>query len=135
MMIWGLNESKKITMYSYLYYHLYELVSTIRRFNARESAIIYLSAIVSFLTIPFVGFLLSTVLPSKYNLIFIILLGGYSFLVFYINKKYFEKESRLKGIYSKFKNQSTLQRKIGYVVVVLTFFLSLVLFFIFLSLF
>ncbi len=122
-------------MYSYLYYYLYELVSRIRRFNARESAIIYLSAIISFLTIPFVGFLLSTVLSTKYNFVFILLLGVYSFLIFYINKRYFEKEGRLKGIYSKFKYQSILQRKIGYVVVVSTFFLSLLLFFIFLSLF
>ena len=121
-------------MYSYLYFHLYELVSGIRRFNARESAIIYLSVIISFLTIPFVGFLLSKVLSAKYNFIFIIILGSYSFFVFYINKKYFDKESRLKGIYSKFKTQSILQRKSGYLVVILFFFLSLVLFLVFLSL-
>jgi hypothetical protein len=110
-------------------------VSGIRRFNARESAIIYLSAIISFLTIPFVGFLLSTVLSRKYNFIFIISLAVYGFLIFYLNKRYFEKEQRLKGIYSKFKNQSILQRRIGYVVVVLTFFISIILFFGFLSIF
>ena len=42
-------------VYGYLYYHLYDLVSRVRKQNARESAILYLSVAICILTIPFLG--------------------------------------------------------------------------------
>ncbi|HET9056595.1 MAG TPA: hypothetical protein VFN30_07100 [Chitinophagaceae bacterium] len=121
-------------IYNYLYYHLYSLISVVRRFNARESAILYLSAIIAFLTMPFISSLLSKLLSGSYRLLFILLLGVYCALIVYLNKKYFEKGERIKKIVHQFKNESILQRRVGYGVVVLAFLFSIAAFFIFLSL-
>ncbi len=120
------------TIYSYIYYHLFDLVSRIRKLNARESAILYISAIVFFLTMPFIAVCIKLIgNTSRGEFIFLIFV--YSFLVFFLNKKYFEKSYKLKEISQKFKNESAIQKRIGYSIVVGLFLLSLVLFFVFLS--
>lgn len=120
------------TVYGYIYYHLFDLVARFRKPNARESAILYISTIVFFLTLPFFAAAIKF-LGSMPRGIFITLIVAYGFLISYLNKRYFEKSYRLKQIGNKFKNESLTQKRVGYGVVIGLFLLSLVLFFIFLS--
>ena len=116
------------TIYNYIYYHLFDLVSRFRKLNARESAILYLSTIVFFLTMPFVAGAIRFIgsMPSG---VFMTLVVGYGFLISYLNKRYFENPHRLKQIIQKFKNESLILKRIGYFVVVGLFLSSLILFF------
>lgn len=120
-------------VYGYLYYHLYDLVSRVRKLNARESAILYLSVAICLLTIPFLGSVLFKLVGHIPKGLFFAFILGYGSLVVYMNKKYFENEKRLKAISSLFKNESLFQRRIGHAIVVILFIASIALFFFFLS--
>jgi len=117
----------------YVYYHLFELTTGIRKFTARESALLYLSIIFFFLTSPFVMVLLIFQV-IKVRLFFILLGLGYWMLIYFLLKKYFERKDKLNEIRQKFKDQNLFQKRIGYWVVTILFFSSFVLFFFFLSL-
>ena len=122
-------------VYDYLYFHLFELVSKIRKLNARESTLLYLSAILFFITSPFVFAVLSLVL--KYvnaELLYMVLSLGYGILIYFINKKYFERTNKLKDIKQKSEKEGIVQKRIGYCVVVLLFLSSFPLFLFLLSL-
>ena len=120
-------------VYGYLYYHLYDLVSRVRKQNARESAILYLSVGICLPTIPFLGSVLFKLFGHISKGVFFAFILGYGSLVVYVNKKYFENEKRLKTISSLFKNESLFQRRIGHAIVVILFIASIALFFFFLS--
>ncbi len=123
-------------VYNYLYYHIFDLVSKIRSNNARESTISYLSVSIVFLTIPFIfGFINRYIINRPSLVLFLIVILGYGAIIFFLNKKYFENKKRISSILSRFKNESLFQRRIGYLIAVVFFLLSLVLFFIFLNLF
>ena len=120
-------------IYDYIYYHFFGLVSRYRKINARESALLYIAAIIYFLTLPF------AIIPlySIYNfssIFFMIFALGYAALIYFLNKKYFGSSKRIKRINQRFKNESVLQRKIGYTTVILLLLSSFALFFFFLSL-
>ena len=91
------------TVYFYIYFHLYILVSKFNKRNAREGAIVYFSLIILFSSWPFVVVTLKNILnvPST---VFIIVMVIYMSLIFYTNKKYIQKLHRLKEIYQRFKN-------------------------------
>ncbi|KIC89060.1 hypothetical protein HY58_18940 [Flavihumibacter sp. ZG627] len=120
-------------IYGYLYYHLYDLVSKVRKLNARESAILYLSVAICLLTIPFLGSFMFKLFGHVHKFIFFAFILGYGSLVVYMNKKYFDNHKRLKEISSLFKNESNFQRRIGHATVVILFIASIALFFFFLS--
>ena len=113
------------TVYFYIYFHLYILVSKFNKRNAREGAIVYFSLIILFSSWPFVVVTLKNILnvPST---VFIIVMVIYMSLIFYTNKKYIQKLHRLKEIYQRFKNESVPQIRLGYIVVVSLFFTSLI---------
>ena len=120
------------TIYNYIYYHLFELVSQIRKLNARESAILYLSAIIFFLTMPFVaaGFRYIGNVPRT---VFLIVILGYSFVIVFLNTKYFQRSHKIKEVSQKFENESLAQKRIGYGVVIALFAFSIVSFVLLLS--
>jgi hypothetical protein len=64
-----------------------------------------------------------------------ILTLGYGFVIYFLNKKYFERKNKLNEIMQKFKNENLLQRRLGYIVVILLLLSAFPLFFSFLSLF
>lgn len=119
-------------IYDYTYYYIFELVSSLRKRNARESALLYLTLITYLLTAPFiiVSFY-STFKPSQSLTIAVILI--YAGVVYSFNKKYFARAQKIRDISRKFKPESTLQKRIGYSVVIFLFLLSFVSFFFFLS--
>mgnify|MGYP007016125650 CR=1 FL=1 len=120
-------------VYGYLYYHLYDLLSRLRKLNARESAILYLSVAICLLTIPFLGSILFKLVGQIPKFVFFGFILGYGSLIVYMNKKYFENKKRLKAISSRFKNESLFKRRIGRSIVVIFFVTSIALFFFFLS--
>lgn len=123
-------------IYDYIYYHLYGLVSKIRKLNSRESTLLYLTIVLFFITSPFVLILINSILKyAESQLIFMILTLGYGFVIYFLNKKYFEKKNKLNEIMQQFKNENLLQRRLGYIVVILLLLSSFPLFFLFLSLF
>lgn len=122
-------------IYDYIYYHLYELVSKIRKISSRESTLLYLTIILFFITSPFILILISSIFKSaESQLVFMLLNLGYGFVIYLLNKKYFERKNKLNEIMKKFKNESLLQRRVGYIVVILLLLSSFPLFFFFLSL-
>jgi hypothetical protein len=120
-------------VFGYLYYHLYDLVSRVRKLNARESAILYLSVSICLLTIPLLGSFLVKLLGYVPKSLFITFILGYASLIVYLNKKYFDNKKRLNAISNMFKNESVFQRRIGHATVVMFFIASITLFFFFLS--
>ena len=85
-------------IYDYIYYHLYDLVSKIRKHNSRESTLLYLTIVLFFITSPFVLILINSILKyAESQLIFMILTLGYGFVIYFLNKKYFEKKNKLKN--------------------------------------
>ena len=123
-------------IYDYIYYHLHELVSKIRKMNSRESTLLYLTIILFFITSPFIVILISSILKyAESQLVFMILSLGYGFVIYFLNKKYFERKNKLNEIMQKFKDENLLQRRFGYIIVILLLLSSFPLFFLFLSLF
>jgi hypothetical protein len=119
-------------VYDYIYYHFFELVSKYRKVSARESALLYIAVIIYFLTLPFIIVPLYSMIKSPK--IFLMLLSlGYGGLIHFLNKKYFERTKKIRAINQKFRDESTLQKRIGYAVVILLLLSSFVLFFFFLS--
>ena len=115
-------------VYRYLYFHLFSLVSSYRKETARESAILYLSTIVFFITLPFIGLLISYSIGSGFRPLRFVIVIGYAMLIHYFNKRYFERKQRIKLILGEFGNETKLQRRIGHVVAVLALIGSLLLF-------
>ena len=100
--------------------------------NARESAILYVSAIIFFLTMPFIAALIKSFgkMPRE---AFMILIVVYSLLIFFFNKRYFENAGRIRQMGLKFGGESLIQKRIGYCVVIALALISFILFFFFLS--
>jgi hypothetical protein len=119
--------------YDYLYYHIYGLVSKLRRPGARESTILYITVIIFFITWPFISAITFSLFKSQKVIVMVVDLA-YCLFIKYLNKKYFEKANKLKEIDRRFKNDGLLKERVGYGIVVLLFLLSFVLFFYFLSL-
>ena len=111
---------------------MFDLVSKYRKINARESTLLYIAVIIYFLTLPFilVPVYSITKLPKSF---FMVLVLGYAGLIYYLNKRYFERKNKLRKINEAFRNESVLQKRIGYSVVVILLLSSFVLFFFFLS--
>ncbi|MFT3945342.1 MAG: hypothetical protein QM763_00095 [Agriterribacter sp.] len=119
-------------VYDYIYYHFFELVSKYKKVGARESALLYISVIIYFLTLPFA--MVSLISLFKVHKIFFFILGLiYAWGIYFLNKRYFERTKKIKAINQRFRGESTLQRRIGYVMVILLLLSSFVLFFVFLS--
>jgi hypothetical protein len=121
-------------IYDYIYYHFFDLISKYRKTNARESALLYISIIVYFLTLPLIilplHFHLMSNLPSIF---FILLCLGYAGIIYFFNKRYFEKSKRIRDINKRFISENLLQRRVGYMAVILVLLSSFILFFFFLS--
>lgn len=120
--------------YNYVYYHIYQLTSKWRKYNARESAILYLSVILCLITMPFVFGIISKLFGSIPKGWFFIIGGIHCLLIYWLNKKYFERKNYLKKILDQFKNESDFQRKLGLLISLLLLIMSPVLFFLLLTL-
>jgi hypothetical protein len=116
--------------YHYLFYYITYNSNRIRKYNSRESAILYLSAIVFFYTFPFIGKAISAFDHKSSSTLFFVIALLYGFLIVYVNKKYFEKQSNYRRIINKFENASQSQILFGRVVawmVLLSSFIAFIL--------
>lgn len=121
--------------YNYIYYHIYQFISRWKKYNARESAILYLSAILCFITLPIVWGAISEYIGKLPKWLFFLICGIYCLLIYWLNKRYFERNNRIKEIRGQFKNQTGFQNKIGLIIIILLLISAPVLFFLTLTLF
>jgi hypothetical protein len=122
-------------IYNYVYYQIYQLISKWKRYNARESAILYLSAILCFITIPVILGAVSKFIGVPPKWLFFLTGGICCLLIYWFNKRYFERNNRIKEIHQQFKNQTGFQNKIGLVIIILLIISAPLLFFLILTLF
>jgi hypothetical protein len=115
--------------YHYLFYFTQYNVNKIRPLNARESAILYVSAIVFFLTMPCIAKGIVEVIGKGQRGIFYAVLLGYGFLIYYLNKSYFEKKKVYIQVAEKYKKQSSAQIAVGRTIAWLSLAASFFLFF------
>ena len=61
-------------IYDYIYYHLYEPTSKIRKINSRESTLLHLTTILFFITSPFILIFINSIFKyAKSQLVFMLL--------------------------------------------------------------
>jgi len=114
------------SLYHYVYFHLYDFVLSVRKVNARESAVLYLTVMVFFITLPLFVFIFDQLFYKGMNKVIFMTSGFvYSLLIYYLNKRYFENSRRWKQIISKYSIGDSKKRKIGHIVVIVFFFASI----------
>lgn len=114
--------------YHYLFYYLNYNTSRIRKYNSREAAIIYLSVIVFFYTMPFVAVGIHSINSQTPKVLFYGVVLAYGFLVFYLNKRYFENKSTYVNIMNRYKRGNKTAVAIGRVVAWVVLITSLAVF-------
>lgn len=122
-------------MKRYLYFHIYILVRSYIRFNARESAILYFSAIVNFITLSFVMVIIWKVFGELHKRVFLAICLAYSCGLYFVIKRHFGNVDEMKKIIRQFEKESKLERTIGTALVILQLAVSPIIFFLTLSLF
>lgn len=121
-------------LYDYLYYHSFLLFSLIRKVNAREGAILYLTILLFVSSLPLFVFLFHDFLLN--STLFLLFSVGYGVALYYLNKRYFEKKEKVKKIIKRYKDESKVLNFLGFfVVVALYIFAFFVLFFLIKTLF
>lgn len=101
-------------VYKYIFFHLYEFVNHRGWRNPRESAILYISLIITFLTIPFIIALEVKVAMPK--ILFLTIFVAYGFVIFWLNKRYIEQKTVLIAILNRFKYETSKGKKMGYII-------------------
>ncbi len=115
-------------LYDYLYYHSFLLFSLIRKVNAREGAILYLTILLFVSSLPLFVFLFHDFLLN--STLFLLFSIGYGAALYYLNKRYFEKKEKVKNIIKRYEDESKVLNYFGFfVVVALYIFAFFVLFF------
>lgn len=121
-------------LYDYLYYHSFLLFSLIRKVNAREGAILYLTILLFVSSLPLFVFLFHDFLLNSTS--FLLFSLGYGVALYYLNKRYFEKTEKVKKIIKRYEDESKVLNFLGFfVVVALYIFAFFVLFFLIKTLF
>lgn len=115
--------------YHYLFYYTQYNVNKIRPLNSRESAILYVSAILFFLTMPFIAVGTAELVGKDLRVVFYAVILGYAYLIYCLNKNYFERKKVCMQLISKYKGQSNAQILVGRTVAWLSLALSFFLFF------
>ena len=113
----------------YLFYYTQYNVNKVRPLNSRESAILYVSAILFFLTMPFIAIGTAEVLGKDSRVAFYVVISAYAYLIYYLNKSYFERKKVYLQVTNKYKRQSSGQILVGRTVAWLSLAASFVLFF------
>lgn len=121
-------------LYDYLFYHSFLLFSLIRKVNAREGAILYLTILLFVSSLPLFVFLFHDFLLN--STLFLLFSLVYGVALYYLNKRYFEKKEKVKEIIKRYEDESKVLNFLGFfVVVALYIFAFFVLFFLIKTLF
>ena len=119
------NSPLKFNPYHYLFYYLQYNASRIRKYQSRETAIIYLSVIVFFYSTPFIAAGTHSIYSNPPEVLFYGVLLAYAFLIFYGNKRHFERKDIYAHIMNRYKRDSKsfvlLGRVIAWVVFISSF--------------
>lgn len=115
--------------YHYLFYYTQYNVIKIRPLNSRESTILYVSAILFFLTMPFIALGTVELLGKDSRVAFYVVILGYACLIYFLNKSYFERKNVFMEVTKKYRGQSSAQILVGRTVAWLSLAASFVLFF------
>lgn len=102
--------------YHYLFYYLHYNASRVRRYQSRETAIIYLSVIVFLYTTPFIAVGIHSMYPKPPAVLFYVVPLAYAFLVFYFNKRHFERKDTFAHIMNRYKRDIKPSVVIGRVI-------------------
>ncbi|RBL92279.1 hypothetical protein DF182_06725 [Chitinophaga flava] len=101
--------------YRYLYIHIYKGCAKVRRYNAKYSALLYLSLISILLTLPFFVLIISR-FGKMPKALFFLLSMSFAYLVYLANKKVLYNKKSFKQSLRLFNLENNLQRSIGYIV-------------------
>jgi hypothetical protein len=117
----------------YIFYYTHYNANSIRRYNSRENAIVFICVIILFCTLPFIAKAVFIILGEKNSNIFYYTIVVYGIILLFLCKRYFERKEVFSKIITKYKKQSKVQVFIGRVVAWITLAASFLLFFILLS--
>lgn len=118
----------------YFYIHFYYIVSKVVKYQARESAVLYLTAIQFFLILPFAAHAVYRVLGNQYKIAFFAIILVLTPLRKLNDRYLFSDPKKLHESLLKLQKESRMQKYLGAFVVLFTFVLSPILSFWILSL-
>jgi uncharacterized membrane protein YkgB len=100
----------------YFYCHFYHLIARYRPLNAREAAILYLSAIEFFILFPIIGHLIFYIFGKGSIIPFLVIMVLFGFLLRAVNAKYlFKNKDLLTQDFDSYNNETKRGRIIGYI--------------------
>jgi hypothetical protein len=115
--------------YHYLFYYTQYNVNKIQPINSRESAILYVSVIVFFLTIPFITAGIAEIIGKGLKGVFYAMILSYGYLIYFLNKSYFEKNKIYVQVANKYKRHTKAQIAVGRTIAWISLAASFALFF------
>ena len=113
-------------IFGYIFYHFYLLSAQTKYRNPRESALLFVLTTELFLIFPLLSLIIHYLTKKTFVLFLLAALLFISVKLYQLNFKWFCNKNDWKFQIQKYKNRSTLMKRIGYCVSIFSFFLSLI---------